>query len=381
MQNWPLWEMFLRGGVAGLLLFHLAHLAWPAPHRSIRLAVGAFTLSLLAYLFCSMPRSGSHSLGGLDVALLALCVANVPLLWVAVRAVFDDGFGFTATVLGLPVAAMLLGLAAYAPLDPPLVSSSAQQVLRVASKLVAAGFLGAALWEIGRGWRDDLVEPRRLARRWVALGIGLYAAVVLAVEVVLGDEPTGRFLPVLNVLGIGAVALALALVVARQTMSNLFGPAQATTPEPPATEPLDTAVPHGADPELLARLTHAMTDQHAYRQEGLTLGALAGKLGAGEAALRGLINQGLGYRNFNDFLHHYRLQEAAARLVTDDLPVLSIALDCGYGSIGPFNRVFKQRFGMTPTQYRAGQRMVTDRMPAAPALALSPSGRPARATK
>ncbi len=254
MQNWPLWEMFLRGGVAGLLVFHLAHLAWPAAHRSIRLAVGAFSVSLLAYLFCSMPRSGSHSLGGLDIALLALCVANVPLLWVAMRAVFDDGFRFTPTVLGLPVAAMLLGLAAHTPLDPPLVSSAARQVLRVASKLAAAGFLAAALWEIGRGWRDDLVEPRRLARRWVALGIGIYAAVVLAVEIALGGEPAGRFLPVLNVLGIGAVALALALVMARHSMNDLFDPARATPPAPPAADPLDAAVPDGADPELLACL-------------------------------------------------------------------------------------------------------------------------------
>jgi AraC-like DNA-binding protein len=65
----------------------------------------------------------------------------------------------------------------------------------------------------------------------------------------------------------------------------------------------------------------------------------------------------LGYRNFNDFLHHYRLQEAAARLLAEDLPILSIALDCGYGSIGPFNRAFRQRFGMTPTEYRGAARM------------------------
>ena len=51
------------------------------------------------------------------------------------------------------------------------------------------------------------------------------------------------------------------------------------------------------------------------------------------------------------------LQEAARRLAGEDLPILSIALDCGYGSIGPFNRAFRQRFGMTPTEYRAAARM------------------------
>jgi AraC-like DNA-binding protein len=35
------------------------------------------------------------------------------------------------------------------------------------------------------------------------------------------------------------------------------------------------------------------------------------------------------------------------------LPVLTIALDCGFGSIGPFNRAFKARTGKTPTQFRS----------------------------
>jgi len=100
-----------------------------------------------------------------------------------------------------------------------------------------------------------------------------------------------------------------------------------------------------------------MTEAHAYRREGLTLAALAADLALGEAALRSLINQQLGYRNFNDFLHHYRLEEASRRLTSEDLPILSIALECGYGSIGPFNRAFRQRFGMTPTEYRAAARM------------------------
>ena len=66
-----------------------------------------------------------------------------------------------------------------------------------------------------------------------------------------------------------------------------------------------------------------MNEQHCYRREGLTLAAWRRRLNVGEAALRALINQQLGYRNFNDFLHHYRLQEAAARLAREDLPILT----------------------------------------------------------
>jgi len=34
------------------------------------------------------------------------------------------------------------------------------------------------------------------------------------------------------------------------------------------------------------------------------------------------------------------------------VPILTIALDAGFGSIGPFNRAFKTHTGLTPTEYR-----------------------------
>jgi len=34
------------------------------------------------------------------------------------------------------------------------------------------------------------------------------------------------------------------------------------------------------------------------------------------------------------------------------VPVLSIALDAGFQSIGPFNRAFTAAMGVTPTDYR-----------------------------
>jgi len=78
----------------------------------------------------------------------------------------------------------------------------------------------ALAWDL---WRDDLVEPRRVARRWVALGIGVYAALALAVELAVRDRPVGLVLPALHVLGIGAVAMALAVLVARRSLGAILG--------------------------------------------------------------------------------------------------------------------------------------------------------------
>jgi AraC-like DNA-binding protein len=43
--------------------------------------------------------------------------------------------------------------------------------------------------------------------------------------------------------------------------------------------------------------------------------------------------------------------------------VLTIAMDAGFQSIGPFNRAFKAETGMTPTEFRreALSRLETDR--------------------
>jgi AraC-like DNA-binding protein len=74
-----------------------------------------------------------------------------------------------------------------------------------------------------------------------------------------------------------------------------------------------------------------------------------------EHRLRRLINQGLGYRNFNDFLNGWRLAEVEVALADPaqaQVPVATMAFDAGFGSLGPFNRAFKARTGLTPTAYR-----------------------------
>ncbi len=367
LDNGIAWEMFLRGAVAGLLLFHLVHLALPGARPAARAALGAFTLSVLAYLFC---QQGDVLLGlprPLGLLMMAGCVGSAAWMWVAARALFNDGFVFSTPVTLLALALVVLGLAANIPYLPEAagrVPAAVVSALSGAHATAMLGFTAAALWEIAHGWRDDLVEPRRAARRWVALGIGLYAAVALVIELAVRGREIGRLLPALHVAGIGCVTLALAVLVARRSLDEVLGTGRAPvaapnfgepSPEEPAF-PAPAALPAAPSPAL-ARLTVAMTEDRLYRQEGLSLATLAQTLGCGEAALRTLINQQLGYRNFNDFLHHYRLQEAAARLTSEDLPILTIALGCGYGSIGPFNRAFKQRFGMTPSEYRGGSRL------------------------
>ena len=115
------------------------------------------------------------------------------------------------------------------------------------------------------------------------------------------------------------------------------------------------AVEDAADQKLIGALMRLMADERIYRRDNVSIGALATKLSIPEYRLRRLINQRLGYRNFNVFLNNHRIEEAKAALsdpTQAEVPVITIAMDAGFQSLGPFNRAFKAVTGVTPTEYR-----------------------------
>src|SRR5262245_50002511 len=211
-------ELLLRGGVTALLFFHIVNLMLPGPRRATRVALALLSLSLIAYLFCQRKELFLFLPHAVGWVALALCASTSAWLWLAARGLFDDDFEFRLPLVGAALAMVALGLAAnhatlqatWAGLPPP--DTTTLDRLHAVAML---GFTAAALWEVARGWRDDLVEPRRAVRRWVALGIGLYASVALIVELAVRGRDIGALLPALHVLGIGTLAFALALVVQR----------------------------------------------------------------------------------------------------------------------------------------------------------------------
>lgn len=53
-----------------------------------------------------------------------------------------------------------------------------------------------------------------------------------------------------------------------------------------------------------------------------------------------------------EYINQYRLSVAAKKLESTDEPVINIAADTGFNNVSYFNRAFKNKFQMTPTQYR-----------------------------
>ena len=98
-----------------------------------------------------------------------------------------------------------------------------------------------------------------------------------------------------------------------------------------------------------------MEGEELYHEPELSVGVLAKRAAMPEYVLRRLINEKLGYRNFAAYVNDHRLREVEQRLRDPQCarrPILTLALEAGFGSIGPFNRAFRERYGVTPTEFR-----------------------------
>mgnify|MGYP000532323731 CR=1 FL=1 len=98
------------------------------------------------------------------------------------------------------------------------------------------------------------------------------------------------------------------------------------------------------NPALVERIFEVLKKERLYSRPGLTIGELAERLSLQEYRLRRVINKQLGYRNFNQFLNAFRIEEACNRLALpfeQREPIANIAFDVGYSALSSFNKAFK----------------------------------------
>jgi AraC-like DNA-binding protein len=328
--------------------------------RRARWALLPLLLCLMAYLARSAPQwaaAPSAALVPLSVGALLFPVA----FWWLVHNAFEDRADLPWPVW-LAVAVLLMaGLSSGRDDSSLSLLGTGPHVLQ---KSVAAGFVLAALWRLWVSGAQDLVSGRRILRGWLLAYIGAHGLVVLAAELALRGTPAPPWLDTLNVAAIGlALAIGLAFLVGLRpaAIETLFGPPAEPIAEPELPTPASPAE-SAADAAWVGRLQQLMTVDCVYRDPELSLAALAQRLGLPEHRLRELIHRELGYRNFSAFVNEHRLQEIEHKLADpafDRRPILTLALEAGFGSIGPFNRAFRERHGMTPTQFRGRRSPVT----------------------
>lgn len=107
--------------------------------------------------------------------------------------------------------------------------------------------------------------------------------------------------------------------------------------------------PQDSGPEWLAHACRAMREEHNLREGFPRLLQLSG-VSAGHLS-RAMVRHRR--QTPTDFLNELRLERAALLLSTTPQEIIAICDDCGFGSLSYFYRIFRQRFGETPAQYRS----------------------------
>lgn len=348
----------LRGMLIALLMLLAVVLGRDRPRLAAARAGVALTLGLCVQVVGSTPAFEALVPRLWQAPLVAVSVANAVLFWVFVQALFDDDF-----VLRPVHGTAWLAVAVLAGFNCATLAGSASVVAPITMGLQrAVPLLFAVLAAIAAAshWRSDLVEGRRRLRAFIVVTGIAYTVAMLVARL---GSPQGRLSGTTATIDVVLLLLIVAVVAWRMLRlagSELFPSARVAALPAPRAEPASPAPPpppppDPADERLADALQALMTDAQVYRSEDLSVASLAARLAVPEYRLRRLINHRLGHRNFNAFVNSFRLDEARAALADParrELPVLTIALEAGFQSIGPFNRAFKAATGLTPTEFR-----------------------------
>jgi len=347
-------DLGLRGAVVALCLLLAATALRDRRDSTAALLGAALAIGAAASLICTAPTF-PRPFAWWGLLLLALSSANCVVFWLWARAAFDDDF------VPRPWHGVLWAVVAVVQwLDASGVTRSAPLELAI-ERTLSVTFLSLALLAVAQTlltWRADLVQDRRWLRLVVLIGAS--AQIVVNSYLSFLQQPSTRTFSMASVANAFALFVLVGLsawnlLEAGTRKGSILLPATNVPLGASAKASVEQRTPTAIEPALLRRLEQLMIVERIYRRERLTIGSLAAELGVPEYRLRQLINEGLGYRNFNAFLNHYRIGEAKAALADPEqveVPVLTIAMDTGFQSIGPFNRAFKAATDLTPTEFR-----------------------------
>jgi AraC-like DNA-binding protein len=339
-------DIALRGATVALLLVLAASLfrgfgTVLAGRLAAAFALGSAAHAVSNWIGATSPVSIVHA------PVIALSTGNAVVFWLFTRALFDEAFRLRwwhALIWAAVAAFSFVNCMWLAP-------ASGVRLSIIAVNLLALGFIVLAVAQTIASWPSDLVEGRRRVRVFIVSAAALYGGLNAVLQISLSGSGSAEIANTVNSAVLAAVVAAISMAMMRVDGADLFPAA----PEIQAEASDAAVVDSSADQKLVDALMRLMGDERIYRHDNITIGTLATKLGIPEYRLRRLINQRLGYRNFNVFLNEHRIAEAKAALADPsqaEVPVITIAMDAGFQSLGPFNRAFKAITGVTPTEYR-----------------------------
>lgn len=308
-------------------------------------------LGAICYVLAHLVPETSN----LYLVLLSLTSTVSPLFWIFTLSFFqtkEEPFHlapkhyifFTASVsLGLTVCFR----AAYGVM-PEL------DFLVILNFIVKTSLVCAGIYVVCKNWTNDLMQCRRNLRLGIVLATGLLVLFALTTELIFSGSKTPELVNVLTVSVIAVISLFQAYWLLISNPEGFILAIESIEVEKQTGIRLQDNI-DVTDEGWLEKLNACMEDESYYKNTDLTIRNLSSHIGVPEHHLRRLINQHLGYRNFNDYLNRFRIKEASQRLLDPKqmrLPITTIAIESGYTSLTTFNKAFKLINEMTPSEFR-----------------------------
>ncbi|MDO4622820.1 MAG: helix-turn-helix domain-containing protein [Eubacteriales bacterium] len=104
---------------------------------------------------------------------------------------------------------------------------------------------------------------------------------------------------------------------------------------------------YGTD-EKLQKIMHYI---HQNFQNGVSLSELADQMFISTSTLSRFFKKQTGIY-FAEYVNQVRIRYAISELLYSDKNITKIAMDCGFSNASVFNKVFRENYGMAPTEYR-----------------------------
>jgi AraC family transcriptional regulator, melibiose operon regulatory protein len=116
---------------------------------------------------------------------------------------------------------------------------------------------------------------------------------------------------------------------------------------------LAAALPHAAnhDAERALHIENMSRYVGEHATEDITIDKVAAAAGLHPNYAMTLFKRSVGL-SINQAIIRHRLDTAQSLLISTELPVASIAFECGFSSLSPFYEAFKKRFHVSPSELR-----------------------------
>lgn len=332
----------MTAGCLSLILILLLRSEAQSQQKS---AAALFTTCVLAYLFVDWEPMLQYN-GFYFFLVLAIALPYV--FWVFSESLFNDAFRLRYWMLTLLLGYLLVQVSFFFIAHGTWNGKwdKFREVLPIFQPTLPFLFVVLGIVAAFRGRADDLIAARFQFRNYFILLTASLIILTLFSEIAFYGEEAPMALELLQKVFIAGLTFFFA------GHQLLFQPGFFLIPNTP---PPPSILKPEIDKAILKKLNDLMDQQQHWRTEGLTIRQLAQTMQIKEYKLRNTINQQLGFRNFNDFLHAYRIKEACKLLSNPEkkeMTILEIAYEMGYSSISPFNKAFKQITEMTPTAWR-----------------------------